>query len=127
MVKNRMSDPRGAVKIDNPQKTSHCPPPTDAHGLVLPNPSRAAYCGGVSSGKTCALLCTLGECHQWKPFEHIYLMGPNLEDMVKGEYQLVDVTPLDHFPTLDYFAKRPGRSVLTWSHSVGGSFRPFSP
>ena len=111
-IKLTMTDPRGAVKIDNPQKTSHCDPPADAHGLVLPNPSRAAFVGGVSSGKTSALLCTLGNCHKWKPFKHIYLMGPNLADMQKGEYGLVDVTPLEHFPTLDYFAKRPGRSAL---------------
>ena len=46
---------------------------------MLPNPSHAAYCGGVSSGKTNALLCTLGHSHAWKPFKHIYLMSPHNE------------------------------------------------
>jgi hypothetical protein len=52
--------------------------------------------------------------HESKPFEHIYLMGPSgcLEGMQKGEYGLLDVTPLDRFPPLDYFAGRPGRSAL---------------
>jgi hypothetical protein len=41
-------------------------------------------------------------------------MGPSgcLEGMQKGEYGLLDVTPLDRFPPLDYFAGRPGRSAL---------------
>ena len=30
-----------------------------------------------SSGKTCALLNTIGQCHAWKPFKHVYLMSPN--------------------------------------------------
>ena len=121
------TDTRGVVPIDNPQKSSHCLPPEGCHGLCLPNPSRVAFIGGVSSGKTNALLCTLGHCHAWMPFEHIYLMSPNNETVRTGEYGVLDdVTCLDHFPTLDYFAKRPGRSVLiiddlAWNLSRKGS------
>ena len=94
---------------------------------MLPNPSRCAFIGGVSSGKTNALLCTLGNCHAWKAFEHVYLMSPNNETTRSGEYGLLDdVTCLDHFPTLDYFAKRPGRSALiiddlSWALSKKGT------
>ena len=66
-------DSRGVVPLENPQKTSHCNPDEGCHGLVLPNPSRCAFISGVSSGKTNALLCTLGNCHAWKQFEHVYL------------------------------------------------------
>ena len=54
--------------MENPQKSSHCTPDEGCHGLVLPNPSRCAFIGGVSSGKTNALLCTLGHCHAWTSF-----------------------------------------------------------
>ena len=95
-------DLRGAVYIENPQKASHCTPPEGCHGLVLPNPSRVAYLGGVSSGKTNALLCTVGQCHAWKPFKHVYLTSPNNETMRKGEYSVLDdVTCLEHWPTRD--------------------------
>ena len=120
-------DSRGVVPLENPQKTSHCNPDEGRHGLVLPNPSRCAFIGGVSSGKTNALLCTLGNCHAWKPFEHVYLMSPNNETTRSGEYALLgDVTCLEHFPTLDYFAKRPGRSALiiddlSWALSKKGT------
>ena len=71
-------DSRGVVPLQNPQKTSHCTPDEGCHGLVLPNPSRCAFIGGVSSGKTNALLCTLGNCHAWKAFEYVYLMSRRL-------------------------------------------------
>ena len=122
-----VEDRRGTVYIENPQKDSHCSPPDGCHGLVLPNPSRVGYLGGVSSGKTCALLNTIGQCHAWKPFKHVYLMSPNNETLRKGEYGVLDdVTCLDHWPTLDYFASRPGRSVLivddlAWNLSKKGS------
>jgi hypothetical protein len=102
----------GAIKIDNPQKKSHCDPPLDAHGLCLSNPCRACFIGGVGSSKTTTLLNVLARCAAWKPFQHIYLMTPCNEDTVKGEYGLVDVTPLSDFPPLSYFAARPGRSAL---------------
>ena len=64
--------------------------------------------GTARSGKTCALLNTIGQCHAWKPFKHVYLMSPNNETVRKGEYGVLDdVTCLDHWPTLDYFASRP--------------------
>ena len=120
-------DTRGVVPIENPQKSSHGTPGEGCHGLCLPNPCRAAYLGGVSSGKTNALLCTLGQCHAWRPFKHIYLMSPNNETTRKGEYGVLDdVTCLDHWPTLDYWESRPGRSALivddiSWSLSKRGS------
>ena len=113
--------------LKNPKKSSHCTPDEGCHGLVLPNPSRCAFIGGVSSGKTNALLCTLGHSHAWKPFKHIYLMSPNNETTRKGEYGLLDdVTPLNSFPELSYFASRPGRSALiiddlSWSLSKKGT------
>jgi hypothetical protein len=42
-----VEDRRGTVYIENPQKDSHCSPHEGCHGLVLPNPSRVAYLGGV--------------------------------------------------------------------------------
>jgi hypothetical protein len=120
-------DIRGVVPIENPQKSSHGTPPEGCHGLCLPNPCRAAYLGGVSSGKTNCLICTLGQCHAWRPFKHIYLMSPNNETVRKGEYGVLDdVTCLDHWPTLDYWESRPGRSALivddiSWSLSKRGS------
>ena len=104
----------GVVGIENPQKTSHADPPEDAHGLCLANPCRVGFVGGVGSGKTTTLLNILARCSEWKPFEHIYLMGPTgcVEDMKKGEYGLLDVTPLEHFPNLDYFSARSGRSAM---------------
>jgi hypothetical protein len=105
---------RGCIKIENPQKKDHADPPEGAHGLCLANPARVAFIGGVGASKTTTLLNILARCAEWKPFEHIYLMGPSgcLEGMQKGEYGLLDVTPLDRFPPLDYFAGRPGRSAL---------------
>ena len=107
-------DAPGAIKIENPQKVSHCDPPPGAHGLCLANPCRAAFIGGVGSSKTTTLLNVLARCAAWKPFEHVYLMGPTgcIEDMVAGEYGLVDVEPLTAFPPHEYFSKRPGRSAL---------------
>ena len=66
-------------------------------------------------------------CHAWRPFKHIYLMSPNNETTRKGEYGVLDdVTCLDHWPTLDYWESRPGRSALivddiSWSLSKRGS------
>ena len=105
---------RGCIKIDNPQKKDHAKPPETAHGLCLANPCRVGLVGGVGASKTTTLLNIIARCAEWKPFEHIYLMGPShcVEDMQKGEYNLLDVTPLEHFPTLDYFSQRPGRSAM---------------
>ena len=53
-------------------------------------------------------------------------MSPNNETTRKGEYSLLDdVTCLDNFPELSYFAGRPGRSALiiddlAWSLSKKG-------
>ena len=124
-LQQRMTDKRGALKLENSQKESHCSPPLDAHGLCLPNPSRVGLIGGVSSGKTGVCLNMIARCHLWKPFKHIYLMSPNNAETSKGEYSTLDVTCLDSFPLLDYFTKRPGRSALIiddlgWSLSQKG-------
>ena len=110
---SRASEP-GCIKIENPQKKDHAKPPENSHGLCLANPCRVGLVGGVGASKTTTLLNCLARCAEWKPFEHIYLMGPShcVEDMQKGEYNLLDVTPLENFPTLDYFSQRPGRSAL---------------
>ena len=77
--------------MENPQKSDHGPPPEGCHGLVLPNPSRAAFIGGGSSGKTCCILNTVARCHAWKPFDGgIYLMSPNNEAVRQGEYGIID-------------------------------------
>ena len=61
------------------------------------------------------------------PFKYVYLMSPNNETTRKGEYGILDeVSCLDHFPELSYFAKRPGRSLLiiddlSWALSKRGS------
>ena len=39
--------PRAVVPLENPQKSSHCLPDEGCDGLVLPNPSRCAFIGGV--------------------------------------------------------------------------------
>jgi hypothetical protein len=122
-------DTRGCVPIENKQKLSHKTPPEGCHALCLPNPSRCCYLGGVSSRKTSTLLNTIARCHAWIPFKYVYLMGPSgcLEAMRTGEYADIDeLTTLDHFPTLDYWAGRPGRSALIiddldWNLSRRGS------
>ena len=84
-------DPRGTLYLENPQKSDHGPPPEGCHGLALPNPSRAAFIGGVSSGKTCCILNTVARCHAWQPFDGgIYLMSPNNEAVRNGEYGIID-------------------------------------
>ena len=112
--KRNSQNNRGVIGIVNPQKTSHCDPPDTAHGLCLANPCRVGFVGGVGSGKTTTLLNIIARCAEWKPFQHIYLMGPTgcVEDMAKGEYGLLDVTCLEHFPNLDYFAGKSGRSAM---------------
>ena len=107
-------DPRGTLYLENPQKSDHGPPPEGCHGLVLPNPSRAAFIGGVSSGKTCCILNTVARCHAWKPFDGgIYLLSPNNEAVRDGEYGIIDdITCLDHWPELKYWEERPGRKCL---------------
>eukprot|EP01049_Picozoa_sp_SAG25_P001826 SAG25_NODE_86_length_16515_cov_5.529996_21_plen_111_part_00 len=72
---------------EHPQKTSHCDPPENAHGLCLANPCRVGFVGGVGSGKTTTLLNIIARCAEWKPFENIYLMGPTgcVQDMAKGD------------------------------------------
>ena len=79
---NRASEP-GCIKIENPQKKDHAKPPENSHGLCLANPCRVGLVGGVGASKTTTLLNCIARCAEWKPFEHIYLMGPShcVEDM----------------------------------------------
>eukprot|EP01048_Picozoa_sp_COSAG05_P040089 COSAG05_NODE_20341_length_280_cov_0.790055_1_plen_93_part_11 len=91
MSDKQTQDARGTLYLENPQKSDHGPPPEGCHGLVLPNPSRAAFIGGVSSGKTCCILNTVARCHAWQPFDGgIYLMSPNNEAVRDGEYKIID-------------------------------------
>ena len=105
---------RGVIAVHNVMKKDHAKPPENAHGLCLANPCRVGLVGGCGAGKTGTLLNIVARCAEWKPFDHIYLMGPShcVEAMQKGEYGLLDVTPLENFPNLDYFAGKPGRSAL---------------
>ena len=127
MSDSQTQDPRGTLFLENPQKSDHGPPPEGSHGLVLPNPSRVGYLGGVSSGKTCCILNTVARCHAWQPFDGgIYLMSPNNEAVRSGEYGIIDdITCLDHWPELKYWDK-PGRKCLIvddigWGLSKRGS------
>ena len=54
--KVQVHDARGVTVVPNPCKLSHCHPPPDAHGLQLSLPHHTCYVGGVSSGKSAALL-----------------------------------------------------------------------
>ena len=121
-------DTRGCLYLENPQKQDHGTPEEGAHGLALPNPSRAAFLGAVSSGKTCCILNVVAQSHAWRPFDGgIFLMSPNNEAVRAGEYGILDeVTCLDSFPEVGYFAGRAGRSLLiiddlSWALSKRGS------
>jgi hypothetical protein len=51
--------------------------------------------------------------HKWKPYKHIFLLSPNVEAAIKGEYGILDdVVPLKEWPTIPYFDKFEGRKLL---------------
>ena len=121
-------DTRGCLYLENPQKQDHGLPEEGAHGLALPNPSRAAFLGGVSSGKTCCILNVVAQSHAWRPFDGgIFLMSPNNEAVRAGEYGIIDdITCLDSWPALAYWETKPGRKCLIvddigWGLSKRGS------
>ena len=68
---------RGAIAVHNVMKKDHAKPPENAHGLCLANPCRVGLVGGCGAGKTGTLLNIVARCAEWKPFDHIYLMGPS--------------------------------------------------
>lgn len=81
-------DTRGVCPIDNPMKSDVQHPASDAHGLCLSASFCGVWLGGVSSGKTTCLLSALGHNHgQWR-YDHVWLMHPDAEGALKGEYQL---------------------------------------
>ena len=99
---------RGVTVVPNPCKLSHGHPPPDAHGLQLSLPHRTCYVGGVSRGKSAALLATLGHCHSFKRYGKIFLMSPNNELIRDSEYGIVDeVTCLDSWPELEFWNTQP--------------------
>ena len=99
--------------IKNPDKADHIVPDLKQNGLVFKSPSRIAYVGGTGSGKTNCLLACLGHGAQWKAWKHIFLLSPNVESTIKGEYGILDdVIPLTEWPAINYFDKYPGRKVL---------------
>ena len=68
---------RGCIAVHNVMKKDHAKPPENAHGLCLANPCRVGLVGGCGAGKTGTLLNIVARCAEWKPFDHIYLMGPS--------------------------------------------------
>jgi hypothetical protein len=99
--------------IENSQKSDHVVPDLQQNGLVLKSPSRVAYVGGTGSGKTNCLLACLGHCGQWKAWKHIFLLSPNVDSAIKGEYGILDdVIPLKEWPAINFFDKYPGRKAL---------------
>ena len=103
--------------IKNPEKSDHeCPDPSEStvNGLVWKSPSYAIFTGGTGSGKTNALLAAVGYQSRWRPFDGgIFLLSPNVEAAVKGEYGVLDnVTPLKEWPEITYFDDFPGRKLL---------------
>ena len=99
--------------IENPDKKDHQVPGPEENGLVLKSPSRVACVGGTGSGKTNCLLATLGHCANWLPWKHIFLLSPNVDSVLKGEYGILDdVIPLKEWPPITFFDKYPGRKAL---------------
>lgn len=110
--KNGRQDARAAHQKSR-QKADHIGvPDLKQNGLVFKSPSRIAYVGGTGSGKTNCLLACLGHGAQWKAWKHIFLLSPNVESTIKGEYGILDdVIPLTEWPAINYFDKYPGRKV----------------
>ena len=99
--------------IENSEKKDHVVPATTENGMVWKSPSMAIFCGGTGSGKTNCLLAAIGHQTKWKPYKHIFLLSPNVEAAVKGEYGILDdVVPLKEWPAISYFDKFEGRKLL---------------
>eukprot|EP01047_Picozoa_sp_COSAG01_P024171 COSAG01_NODE_1485_length_10131_cov_10.500995_9_plen_196_part_00 len=73
---------RGVIGIVNPQKTSHCDPPENAHGLCLANPCRVGFVGGVGSGKTTTLLNIIAKLSTICQFVNLSFAKSNCQQFV---------------------------------------------
>ena len=119
-------EPRGVAVVPNPCKTSHCSPGVDDHGLALSLPHRTGYVGGVSSGKSAALIATLAHCHAFRRYAKIFLMSPNNELIRDSEYGVVDECEcLEEWPELTFWNDQPARVALicddvSWALSKRG-------
>ena len=107
-------DQRGVIVIHNPQKTTLVKPPPGSHGLCLPNGSCVALVGGVGSSKTTTALNCLARTAEWMPYENIFLMSPNIETAIKGEYGMVTAKefPENQVPPLSFFNSKPGHTAV---------------
>jgi hypothetical protein len=104
----------GVIVIENPQKTSLVKPPAGCHGLVLPNGSATCLIGGVGSSKTTTTLNIIARCADWLPYDQVYLMSPNIDTAIKGEYGLVKAKrfPDNIIPPLTFFNDKPGHTCV---------------
>ena len=75
--------------IENSEKKDHEVPAVTENGMVWKSPSMAIFCGGTGSGKTNCLLAAVGHQSKWRPYKHIFLLSPNVEAAVKGEYGIL--------------------------------------
>ena len=110
-----MSDSRGVIVVENPEKKDHKKPnPQTAHGLCLAQPSVVFLCGGTGASKTTTALSLAVRGYELEPWTEIFLMSPSLESAMShsGEYRLLNVTPLKEWPQIDYWQKRPGKKLL---------------
>eukprot|EP01047_Picozoa_sp_COSAG01_P059964 COSAG01_NODE_7279_length_3273_cov_7.587272_2_plen_231_part_00 len=98
--------------IKNPQKADHETPSISENGLVFKSPTTSLWVGSTGSGKTNAMLAAIAHQAQWRKYDQIFLMSPNVEATQKGEYSLLEVTPLTEWPPLKYFEEKKGRKLL---------------
>ena len=119
VVKLPDHDDRGATPIRNPQKRHVSHPSKDDHGLCLATGFCAAYLGSVSSGKTTTLLSCAARNHARWRYDNVWLMHPDAQNAIEGEYGLckgpdgLGIKILDHWPAIEWWEKNsPGRTAL---------------
>eukprot|EP01047_Picozoa_sp_COSAG01_P019187 COSAG01_NODE_1060_length_11890_cov_17.763973_9_plen_122_part_00 len=76
--------------IKNPQKADHETPSISENGLVFKSPTTSLWVGSTGSGKTNAMLAAIAHQAQWRKYDQIFLMSPNVEATQKGEYSLLE-------------------------------------
>jgi hypothetical protein len=100
------------VKIPNSQKADHETPGLDQNGLVFKSPTTSIWIGSTGAGKTMAAANAIAHQAKWRKFDYIFLMSPNVEAAQKGEWSLLDTTPLTEWPPLSFFEEKKGRKLL---------------
>jgi hypothetical protein len=112
-------DKRGIAPLKNPQKKWALDVPEGAHGMVQKPGSCTGHIGSTSSGKTTSICHQLAVNHATWRYDHIWLLHPDSSAALAGEYGLckgedgVGMKALDHFPTMDWWAKEsPGRTAI---------------